>query len=338
DGIEIDRHGAPRAYWIRKTHPGDSYVYGASPDEWRRIRAETRWGRRRVIHAFNKERPGQNRGKPLFAPVVKQFKMLEKYQSSELQAAVINAMIAAFVETPMGAEDIAEMFGGGKDNFEQYVEDRAKFTENRVSLKAGAVLPMFPGDKVNPFTPTRPSDAFAPFVDAMNRHVATALNIPYELLLKDFSKTNYSSARAALLEAWRFFNGRRKWLSDSWAQPVYELWLEEAVGTGLVDLPDYYANHRAYARADWIGPGRGWVDPAKEAKAAQMRLDTGVSTLERECAEQGLDWQEVLQQRALEREYMRELGLLEAADAGALAPFPIESEDDNQQKPDGAGS
>ncbi|MCP4548487.1 MAG: phage portal protein, partial [bacterium] len=47
DGIEIDRHGAPRAYWIRKTHPGDSYVYGASPDEWRRIRAETRWGRRR---------------------------------------------------------------------------------------------------------------------------------------------------------------------------------------------------------------------------------------------------------------------------------------------------
>ena len=52
------------------------------------------------------------------------------------------------------------------------------------------------------------------------RHIGTGLNIPLELLMKDFSKTNYSSARAALIEAWRFFNGRRSWIINYWANDL----------------------------------------------------------------------------------------------------------------------
>jgi len=227
-------------------------------------------------------------------------------------------MIAAFVETPLDQDSMVELFGGDTD---QYLADRNAYIKNRVRLKGGAVMPLYPGDKISSFAPNRPSDKFAPFVNAMNRHVAASLNMPYELLLKDFSQTNYSSARAALLEAWRFFNGRRKWLSDHWAQPVYELWLEEAVDAGLIDAPGFYGHRRAYARTAWIGPGRGWVDPVKEAKAAQIRMDIGVSTLERECAEQGLDWEDVLEQRARERKRMAELGLQSTADIVSAQPF-----------------
>jgi lambda family phage portal protein len=255
---------------------------------------------------------------------MKQFRMLDKYQSSELQAAVINAMIAAFIETPMDQDSIVEMFGGDAD---QYMQDRNAYIKNRVRLKGGAVMPLFPGDKLSSFAPSRPADGFAPFVEAMSRHVAAALHMPYELLLKDFSKTNYSSARAALLEASRFFNGRRQWLSAQWTQPVYELWLEEVIEAGLIEAPDFYEYRRAYARSRWIGPGRGWVDPVKEAKAAQTRMDIGVSTLENECAEQGLDWEEVLEQRARERERMAELGLLGAADVVSDQPFVEETPD-----------
>jgi capsid protein len=90
---------------------------------------------------------------------------------------------------------------------------------------------------------------------------------------------------------------------------VYELWLEEAVNAGMVDAPDYYALKPYYARAKWIGPGRGYVDPTKEAEAASLRMQAYISTLEIECAEQGLDWQEVLEQRALENSRMTELNL-----------------------------
>ena len=60
--------------------------------------------------------------------------------------------------------------------------------------------------------------------------------------------------------------------------------------------------------ASWL-PGRGWVDPVKEAQACQIRMDIGLSTLEAECAGQGLDWEEVLEQRAREKAKLAELGL-----------------------------
>nr|WP_255697570.1 phage portal protein [Pseudacidovorax sp. NFM-22] len=112
------------------------------------------------------------------------------------------------------------------------------------------------GAKVSSFTPGRPNAAFEAFMLAVLRHIAAGLNLPYELLLKDFSKTNYSSARAALLEAWRYFHGRRRWLMDYWLRPIYELWLEEAINSGLVEAPDFYAKRYAYSRCRFIFGGR----------------------------------------------------------------------------------
>jgi lambda family phage portal protein len=303
-GIEVDRYGAPLAYWISKNHPGDHHLgLNVSSEHYERIPAYTRFGRKRVIHVHDKERTGQNRGKPILTCVMPLFKMLDHYERSELQAAVVNAMIAAFIETPMDSESISEMFGGSSEDY------LAARNEWQVKLQGGAVIPVFPGDKVAPFTPSRPNSAYSSFVENVLRHIGAGLNLPFELLMKDFSKTNYSSARAALMEAWRYFLGRRSWLATYWAKPVYELWLEEAVNKNLIEAPGYYDNKALWSRCKWIGPGRGWIDPVKEAKASKIRLDTGLSTLEDECASQGLDWEEVLEQRAREQTKLRELNL-----------------------------
>lgn len=303
-GIEIDKFGTPVAYYVRKGHPGDYWV-GGNGDEWEKIPAKTSFGRQRVIHVFDRERIGQTRGKPILSAIMPMFKMLDHYERSELQAAIVNAMIAAFIETPMDGESLNEMFGGNADD---YLNAKKEW---RVKLEGGSVIPVFPGDKVSSFTPSRPNSAYGTFIENVLRHIGTGLNIPYELLLKDFSKTNYSSARAALLEAWRYFNGRRAWLSAYWATPVYELWLEEAINKGLIEAPLFYQNKYAYTRCKWIGPGRGWVDPVKEAQACKIRMESGLSTLEEECASQGLDWEEVLIQRAREKAKIKELGLEE---------------------------
>lgn len=321
-GIEIDRFGAPRAYWLRKTHPGDALLgAGIDAEEWQRIPAITPFGRKRVIHVHEKERTGQSRGKPQLSAIMPMFKMLDHYERSELQAAVVNAMIAAFIETPLDGESIGEMFGG---SVEDYIAAR---NEWEVKLQGGSIIPVFPGDKVAPFTPSRPNSSYGAFVENILRHIGTGLNMPFELLMKDFSKTNYSSARAALLEAWRYFNGRRQWLSTYWARPVYELWLEEAINKGLIEAPDFYQNKAAWVRSKWIGPGRGWVDPVKEAQAAQIRMESGLSTLEDECASQGLDWEEVLEQRAREKAKLDELGL-----SIALSNKSKAAETDNNQE------
>lgn len=325
-GVEINRFGAPQAYHIRRSHPGDYLMGWVPPWEWERVPARTPWGRRRVVHCFEKDRVGATRGKPILTAVMPQFKMLDHYQRAEIQSAVTNALIAAFIETPLDAEGINQLFG---DRIEDYVEAR---NSHMVKLQGGAVIPLYPGDRLSSFTPNRPATAYPNFVETVLRHIATGINLPYELLLKDFSKSNYSSARAALLEAWRYFATRRKWLAAHWAQPVYELWLEEAVERGDIEAPGFRENRPAYARAKWIGPGRGWIDPVKEAQAAKVRMDIGVSTLEAECAEQGLDWEEVLEQRARERAKMQELGLTEQDLEAEMAVTPTSDEPAQQQQ------
>lgn len=333
-GIEIDQYGRPLAYHIRDSHPGDWYgLWGTRgmSGRWERVPAETNWGRRRVIHVHDKERTGQSRGKPLFAAILGDFKMLDHYRRTELQAAIVNSMIAAFIKTPLDSQTISQMFGADPSSpqYQQYLQQRR---EHVAGLRSAAVIPLNPGDEVQPFLPSRPAAAFNSFCESLLREMASAIGIPYELLVKDFSKTNYSSARAALVEAWRFFRGRREWLATYWATPVYELWLEEMVNKGLVEAPNFYEERAAYCSAKWIGAGRGWVDPVKEAQAAEMRLAANISTLEYECAEQGQDWEEVLEQRAREQQRMRALGLeSHSVILHAAAPVDETNQEEQQQ-------
>jgi len=302
-GVEKDTFGRPLAYYIQQM---PLWVGGWSYNvnyKWDRIPAETAWGRKRVLHLRSQERVGQTRGRPLLTPVIEQFRMLDAYQRTELQSAIVNSLVAGVLETPLDSDTMSTLVGGNPSDY------LAAKNEYRVQLEGGSVIPLYPGDKLTPFVPARPAVTFPAFVEALSRQIGSALGLPYELALKDFSKTNYSSARAALLEAWRFFMVRRQWLANNWARPVYRLWLEEAVNAGMIDAPDYYANVAYYARSKWIGQGKGWIDPTKEAEAAQIRMQAGISTLEIECAEQGLDYQEVMEQQALEMRLRDELGL-----------------------------
>ncbi len=332
-GVEIDAYGAPVAYWIQKRHPGDRYgaVWNPSPDQWERIPAFTPWGRRRVIHLHDKERTGQSRGKPILTSVMREFRMAGHYETTELQAAVANSLIAAFIESDLPQEEVAQLFASGEDgNPESYW--RQVHQEYHTTLKGGAVIPLPIGSRLSGFQPGRPNTAFEGFMYAVLRHIAAGLNIPYELLTKDFSQTNYSSARAALLEAWRFFMGRRRWIKEYWLDPIYALWLEEAVQRGRVEAPDYYENHYAYNRCRWIHSGRGWVDPVKEATAAKIRMEAGLSTLETECAEQGLDWEEVLDQRAREKQALAERDLEDFRPVTAAEIRAVESNEEGKGK------
>lgn len=337
-GIEIDQYGAPLAYHIRKAHPGDRMLAAvADLNSWERIPALTDWGRPRVLHVHDKERAGQSRGKPALSAVMRQFKVLRDFTDAELKAAVVNAKVAVVTESTLDSTAVVELLSSDPAAREKYEQDLAERGLSSISMEDGQIIPLALGEKLSGFTPARPSGSFDPFVTAIFRHIATGLNIPYELLMKDFSRTTYSSARAALIEAWRYFRGRRQWISTYWARPVFDLWLEEAVNLGLVEAPDFYENRAAYTRCRWIGPGRGWIDPMKEADAAKVRMDSGLSTLEAECAEQGLDWEEVLEQRATEQARMKALGLVpEVADKPAgTRDYPSDNEAPGVSNPAG---
>ena len=317
-GVKVDQYGAPMGYWIMKSHPGDKHAGYLSPDRnrWTYVPAFTKWGRRRVIHLFDKERSGQSRGKSVFTAVMREFKMSGEYLGSELHAAVANALIAAFLESDLDPQSVAELFGTEQNEATSYWKSVAD-KWNRKKMESGLIQTLPVGTRLSSHNTSRPNVAFEGFMQAVMRHMAAGLNLPYELLLKDFSKTNYSSARAALLEAWRYFLSRRRWIKEQWLDPIYELWAEEAVNTQRIDAPNFYENKFAYLNNRWIMSGRGWVDPVKEAKGAELRMALGISTQQDECGEQGKDYQETQDQRIRE--------LKEAMDKVKEAGLPQEA-------------
>ncbi len=309
-GVRVNRYGAPQGYWICKKHPGEKHAgwLPADRSQWQYVPAFTQWGRRRVIHLFDKERSGQSRGKSIFTAVMREFKMAGEYLGSELHAAVANALMAAFLESDLDQQSVSEIFGNDIGEASDYWKNASE-KWHRKKMESGLILSLPIGAKLSSHNTARPNVAFEGFMESVVRHMAAGLNMPYELLLKDFSKTNYSSARAVLLEAWRYFQSKRRWIKDQWLDPIYEIWMEEAINAGHVQAPEYYENRFAYQANRWVFSGRGWVDPVKEASAAKIRMESGLSTLEQECAEQGLDWEEVMEQRAREKARMEEMGL-----------------------------
>lgn len=314
-GVQLDNTSAPVAYHFLKYHPA-SYKLEEYAPEWRIVPAFGRQtGRRNVIHLFRRLRPGQTRGVPHLAPVIEPLKQLGRYTDAEIMAAVISGMFTVFVKSE-GGEGLAPMLAAGTSDD----------TANDIRLGNGAIVDLRPGEDISTANPGRPSTAFDPFVQAILRQVGVALELPFEILIKHFT-ASYSAARAALLEAWRFFSNRRNWLARNFCQVVYEAWLEEAIARGRVSAPGFAddpVKRRAYLCARWYGDSPGQIDPVKEVTAAKLRVDMGVSTLSEETAAlTGNDWESVHRQQVIEQKLRVKDGLmLDPTEPPPVAPVP----------------
>ncbi|MEN5208013.1 phage portal protein [Stenotrophomonas terrae] len=302
DGIEV-RGATPVGCWVRNTHPGDTHTWVAPRwDYYDFFGGAT--GRRRVLQVWNeKERPGQLRGAPYLAPVLEPLKQLDRYGDAELMAAVVSAMFTVFIER--NGETETDENGNPMPVFDE------PDASGSVALGNGAVVDLAPGEKVHDTNPQRPNVNFDPFFTAIVKQIGATLEIPLDVLLLQFN-SSYSAARAAMLEAWRFFNLRRWYLVQQFCQPLYGLLVDEEVAAGRVSLPDYAdpIRRRAWTRALWIGPAKGSMDEYKEALAAKVRIENGTSNEAMEtAAASGEDWNTVYAQRVREVNQRKRDGL-----------------------------
>lgn len=297
DGVVI-ANGVPVACWVNSVHPGDA-LQTTELAKWTRYAlygGET--GRRRVLQVWNdKERPGQIRGAPFLAPILEPLMQIARYGGAELMAAVISAMLTVFIEKE------SEQLDGDGNPIPALPETAATATEPpQIALGNGAVVDLAPGEKANSVNPARPNANFDPFFMAVAKQIGAALELPLDELLLHY-QSSYSAARAAMLQAWRFYTMRRWALVQQFCQPIYGLWLDEEVASGRIGLPGYAdpVRRRAYSRALWIGPARGAMDEEKEARAAELRIKIGVSNEAMETAAMsGEDWKTVHAQRQRE--------------------------------------
>ena len=295
NGVEIDDYGEIVAYYISDYYPGD-YI---KTNHWSRVEAfgKTK-GNPNVIHIMCGERPEQYRGVPYLAPVIETIKQLTRYTDAEIMAAVINGLFAVFVKTEEGEDNI---------DFEGVEEERDILTpenniahmkqqpENELKLGNGMINYLKEGESIEIADAKRPNVNFDAFVTSFLSYIGAALEIPVELLTKRFT-ASYSASKGALLEAWKAFRMRRSWFTDDFCQPIYEIWLAEAVAKGRIQAPGFFLDpfiRKCYCKASWNGPAPGHLDPVKEAQAAELRVKGGFSTRTSEAIEMnGSDFNE----------------------------------------------
>lgn len=303
-GIEFSDLGEPLAYHVRQAHPGDWYQVQKQM-VWERIPRTTPWGRPLFIHGMEAEREGQTRAMSPFASLVPLLRMVSRYAQLELNNAAVNAMFAAFLTSNLPPDAAAAQLSPGSATIaDQRISHYMKYPPTIQGVRI-PVLQVGDEVKINSAN-SRTTTSFPLFLTAFLQRVAAARGISYEQLAMDWSKTNYSSARAALNEVWRTITRLFAQFSEQLLDPVRYCVIEEAFDRGYIVspplAPDFWELPAAYLNGRWIGPGRGYVDPTKEAEGANMRIDGLLSTLQDEVASQGLDFEELLDQAEFEQE------------------------------------
>lgn len=347
-GIERDRNGRPLNAAIRMAHPSETYNMDSM--RWQIVPFEKPWGRKQVIHIIDQRMPDQTRGIADMVAALKQMRMTKNFQEITLQNAVVNASYAAAIESELPSAEVFATLGAGSASATAGIQSYLDFymgalasyvDESKNMMIDGAKIPhLFPGTKLNMKPMGTPGGVGSQFEESLLRHIAAALGLSYEEFAHDFSKVNYSSARASMNNTHKFMMSRKKGVADRLATNIYMLWLEEEIARGNVPLPRGKSRNWFYeplvkdalCTCAWIGASRGQIDELKETEAAVARISGGLSTYEIECARLGNDFRIVFEQRARENKLMEKYKLVFGDAAKSKNQADNDEDDANQTR------
>lgn len=295
-GVEQDKWGRPVAYWLYPTHPGDYQFSSFVESALIRIPADE------IIHLYIPERIGQTRGVPWFHATLKRLRNMQGYEEAEIVAARASASIVGIIQSPEGnTPDDGALIGDEDDR-----------PEPILNMSPGTFQQLGPGETFTGFNPSRPNAAMDPFMRFMLRSFAAGVGVSYESVSRDYSQSNYSSSRLALLEdrdLWRVLQG---WWIRNFRKEVHRDWLEASVLAGVLPFADYYTQPKKYQPVRFKPRGWSWIDPVKEVGAYKAAVRAGFMTVSAVISQtsEHSDAEDVFNERRLELDLMAERELV----------------------------
>ncbi len=299
EGVELDENGSVVAYHIAKLNRIKNKTH-------ERVEAFGKLtGERMIYHLFEPERIGQTRGVPILAPVMGALKDLTRYTDAEMKRSIIMSMFTAFITSQQEQKTNPLSIGNVDTSHLKKEEGKGEEPEKQesINLGSGNIVELQPGEDVKTSAPNSMNIGFEIFIKTICVQIGSALEIPHDILMKQFNDS-YSASRAALMEFWRVASSERDYMVYNFCQPVYEKFILELVEKGKINLPRFFDSKEirdAYTRCTWVGESKGHLDPVKEIVAAEKRVGLGISTLEKEAREIGNDWEEMHKQSVIER-------------------------------------
>lgn len=295
DGIRFDGVH-PVEYFIEKTEINPIY---SGRLEYENVPAA------HVMHTFLHKFPDQRRGIPLMASILRLAAETMIWESHTLAAA-----------------EWAARWGG-------FIRTNATFDSTQImQVDGSAMIAPNPGEAVfapegwapEQVKPEFPTGNFEGFSNALNREKGAGIGVPFGVMGADTSAYNYSSWRGERQNYWTFVSEVQDEIRESRLDPVFYRWIEchasfwresKSAEICLQLLESFGQPYRI--PVEWIFPEPPSADPEKDARADQINLEIGATSLHKIIESKGLDYEEVFQERL---EEAKDAAKLKAAGEG----------------------
>lgn len=289
DGVTVNAIGRPQGYWLEVIAADSNST--ASKIDYTYVDA------RDFVFLPRLTSPSQVRGVTAFAQGFTLFDQITGY----VEASVVAARIAACQALMIKRNNSSQLLS----NLQSRTSPAAGQITKLTSIEPGMVHYLGPDEEVQTVNPSHPTQSFEGFVTALGRLLGLNFGLTIEQVFLDFSRANYSSSRAARLQAQQTALQQQDWFASVFVSRVYQWWLSREIKRGT--LPNAPAEN-AWAH-EWIPQGRPWVDPTKEIDAAIKAVALGVDARAYIASERGFVFRDLCRQNSEDEDTLEEFGL-----------------------------
>ena len=305
DGLLKNDVGQPIAFWISPY----------SDSGWITPIKSTRYDAADFLFITDPDRPSSTRGVP---PCQSTFAMLHRINDvcdSEAIAWQLLARLAISVVREEG--DARGYMESRADPDKSASQTEGDLATRLTELDYALIFHGRPGEEIKGIERNIPGKNFSESLVMFMRLLGLPLGLPLEVILLDWTKSNYSQSRAVLEQAYQAFLAWQLLIEDFLHRPLYEWKLNKWVREGLLaDRDDRYAH-------EWIRPTFPWIDQLKEAKAYAAKLDRGFATHAQVCKSLNVEREDVIEIRDREVRDAIKLAQSITADTGQPVPWQI---------------
>lgn len=293
-GVEVDSYGRPVAYHLLTTHPGDLVWYAVENQRrYRRVPAN------RIIHIFDKDRPGQTRGEPPAAAAIQPVKMLDGYREAETMGRRLRAALMGFFTRSLPKMEGLTELADRQDDADEIFE---------MDMEPGRLKQLPDGMEFKEFSPGGSTTDYAQFESQIKKDLAMTFGISAFSHGMETQGVSYSTGRSVLIEDRDYYKTRQRFFIDHGILRLFRIWLPRHVLEETSKVPPTRLD-AIFASVVFRPRGWDWVDPGKDVKANTEALRTKQTSLSRIAAARGMDRDELLDEIAEDIEAAESRGL-----------------------------
>jgi lambda family phage portal protein len=291
-GVERDRLGRPKKYWIRDdVQPGMLSTYSY---KYRDFSADD------IMHCYQEREPGQVRGFPALASCLQDLADLRDYDNQVLdaaRAAANNGMLLYTTDATL-------------------IGDNAKPATGSIKLERQTAKYVTPGYQVGAQASTQPGAHYIEFRHERLRSLGRVAHMPLLMVLLSAEESNFSQSRIDLNVIYqRGINTTQQWIEEEWLNPLRKLCFREAM---LAMKPGAIARDKSGfllpPRPQKVSFRWGWepiaqANPKDHLEVQAERIKWGLSAPQIEVSNEGNDEDEILDSLARTNEKRKKRGL-----------------------------